>query len=247
MRRMRRILLILSAVLFASSSCASFATRSNTAVNAVPQMSDKNGALSGGDANAPIIAQNEPATINEITERKQAELGVSPNFATIDFKNFAYPVNLNKIIKLADGRFEYQEQPSGGGWYSFKHASFVDLTGDAQNEAIIRLSHVACGVSCDGGSDLFYIYSSGKDKPRLLWRFQTESLAYGGGLKSFIVKDKRIMIEQFGENGLTKFYVKNIKRSVYVYQRQKFVRESEELISMLERSVLNHEAELKIE
>ncbi len=60
-----------------------------------------------------------------------------------------------------------------------------------------RLSWVACGASCDGGSHLFYFYSIQKGRPKLLWRIETGSIGYGCGLKSFAAGSHGVTLEVF--------------------------------------------------
>src|SRR5437660_6577429 len=86
---------------------------------------------------------------------------VAGDFHGIDFKNRSYPYRFSwgkrVHIPLKNGRYEYDFRIERG-WFDVSHVYVTDLTNDGHSEAIIMIWHVACGVSCDGGSALFYIY-----------------------------------------------------------------------------------------
>ena len=82
---------------------------------------------------------------------------VPPNFDRIDFWNHyygLYTTSAGKKINLTlkSGVLELTD---GSGWFELRDVFSKDLTGDRIAEAILRLSHVRCGVPCDGGADLF--------------------------------------------------------------------------------------------
>lgn len=114
----------------------------------------------------------------------------------VDFRNFLYQTNSLRGVRLKDGRVEKREG-AGGSWVDFEAVDYVDLDGDGAKDALVHLAQVLCGVSCDGGSHLFYFYSIKKGKPILLTRLESGSLGYGCGLKSFTVKDQQLTMEVF--------------------------------------------------
>src|SRR6266436_1506704 len=107
---------------------------------------------------------------------------VADDFHEIDFKNRSYPYrfswgNQKRInVRLENGKYEYDFRDERG-WFDLSHVYITNLT--KRPEAIVMLWHVACGVSCDGGSALFYIYSFDNQRLKPLWQYETGDLAYG--------------------------------------------------------------------
>src|SRR4051794_8786393 len=64
---------------------------------------------------------------------------VPDSFKGTDFKNFSYPYRFSYgkeiDIPLKDGEYEY-EFTDDRGWFTFSDVYFVDLTGDANPEAV---------------------------------------------------------------------------------------------------------------
>lgn len=95
---------------------------------------------------------------------------VPEEFMNVDFENFTYPTDYpKKSVSLKNGEFRYEireKNALGGGWFSFGVVYFVDFTGDNVKEAIVFLSRVDCGGSCDGGTVLMYVYQPGANQNR---------------------------------------------------------------------------------
>ena len=150
-------------------------------------------------------AATEPETVADYADASptRAKAGaVTAEFEGIDFKNFSYPVSLRKQpVRLEDGEYEYHQDESlgGSGWFTFKGVDYADVTGDGRKEAVVRISSVQCGGSCDGGSHLIYFYSMRAKKPALLWRVETGSFGYGCGLKSLAVCEGAVAVEVFND------------------------------------------------
>lgn len=183
---------------------------------------------------------------------------VPEEFKQIDFKNLTYPYkfsyNGRKInFVLKDGKYKYDFN-DGRGFFNFSDTFYIDLTNDGSPEAIVILWHISCGVSCDGGAPLFYIYRLRQSKLKSLWQFETGSLGYGCGLKSFTVQGGKITMELFGrcsdkmEDSLSmgKFQVKDTTRVTFGFNGKKFVEEKKEFISTDVKSVLNYQSEISI-
>ena len=137
---------------------------------------------------------------NERSSEPDKMKDVPVAFKNVDFKNLSYPTSGRKgMIHLKDGEYRYyRDEQLGNGWFQFADVAYVDLTGDGNSEAVVRLSWVDCGVSCDGGAALFYFYSIKPNRLRLLSRIQTGSLGHGEcGLRSFVLKGKRLELETF--------------------------------------------------
>jgi hypothetical protein len=185
---------------------------------------------------------------------------VAENFHGIDFKNFSYPYRFwngrNAHVPLKTGEHEYDIKTDRG-WFRLSHVYLTDVTGDNRPEAIVMLWHVSCGASCDGGSALFYIYRFQNHRLKLLWQYETGSLAYGCGLKSFAAKGTTLTVEQFGrctrrnrnlnETSLTgKFQVDGVTRITLKSNGSRFVAHKRKFFSTPERSVLNYEPQIDI-
>ena len=182
---------------------------------------------------------------------------VADSFHGVDFNNYTYPYRFswgrNVRVALKNGKYEYDLKMERG-WFSLAHVYVADVTGDNRPEAIVMLWHVACGVSCDGGSALFYIYSFQNRALKPLWQYETGSLAYGCGLKSFAAKGTTLTIELFGRcsqrNQTTsvtgKFQVKDATRVTFQSDRTRFVVRKRKFLSLPEQSVLNYEPQITV-
>ncbi|HEX8177807.1 MAG TPA: hypothetical protein VF543_22150 [Pyrinomonadaceae bacterium] len=188
------------------------------------------------------------------SETQNQKLRVAPEgFKQIDFKNFSYPYGSQFKITLKNGEQEV-EAKLGGESFSFKDVYFADLTNNGEPEAIVILWHVSCGGSCDGGTALFYIYAVPQTKLKLLWQYETGSLAYGCGLKSFTVKNGKITIGLFGRcfkaedesPAAGKFLIKDETHLTFRFNGRKFVEEEKKYISTSERDVKGYEPEISI-
>lgn len=137
---------------------------------------------------------NDPTVKAESTEKK-----VPPEFQAVDFENFSYPLSWkHQTVRLKDGHLEFfKDKIFYNGWFDLDGVDYVDLNGDGKKEAIVQLSWVSCGASCDGGSSVFYFYSQVRGKPILLSRLETGSIGYDCGLKSFVLKNGNLSLETF--------------------------------------------------
>jgi hypothetical protein len=182
---------------------------------------------------------------------------VPDNFHGIDFNNYTFPYRFswgrNVRVVLKNGKYEYDLKMERG-WFSLAHVYVADVTGDNRPEAIVMLWHVACGVSCDGGSALFYIYSFQNRTLKRLWRYETGSLAYGCGLKSFAANGTALTVELFGRctqrnrtpSVTGKFHVKDATRVTFQSDRGRFVVRKRKFLSLPEQSVLNYEPQITV-
>ena len=180
-------------------------------------------------------------------------------FARIDFTNhnygrYRFSTGRRMRLTLNGGQHEYDYPSSERGWISFKDVFYADVTGDGTPEAVVLLSHVQCGVSCDGGSALIYIYQAHKGKLNTLRRYETGSLAYGCGLKSLIIHRKQINLETFGRctrpatdnYGSGKFIIGDVTRTVFRFNGRRFTRRSRKFLSRPETDVKNYKPEIRV-
>jgi hypothetical protein len=180
---------------------------------------------------------------------------VADNFHGIDFNNYTYPYRFswgrNVHVAMKSGEYKYDLKTERG-WFSLAHVYIADITGDNRPEAIVMLWHVACGVSCDGGSALFYVYSFENRALKALWQYETGSLAYGWGLKSFAAKGTTLTVELFGRcsqrnqtaSATGKFQVTDATRLTFKSTGTQFVVRKRKFLSFPERSVLNYEPQI---
>ncbi len=259
-----KILFLISA-LFVLSNCASQTSADkikNNSAQTTPTIVNANNV----NANNWTLPPNEPVDNVKLgkLEKQNAVFKIVPEeFSKVDFENFKYPSSgEKKIIPLKNGSYEYEYKGNGciacgGEEYNLGNVYYLDLTSDEKKEAIIMLSVLSCGGSCDGGATFIYIYSANYSKPQLLWRLETGSLGYGCAIKSLAIEAKKINIELFGRcktgkdietasMGLTKFEVKDSTRLIYEFDGKTVVRKHKEYISVSERNVMNYACEISI-
>jgi hypothetical protein len=134
------------------------------------------------------------------------------------------------------------------------HLFVTDVTNDGRRDAIVMLRHVACGVSCDGGSALFYIYSFDNHRLKPFWQYETGDLAYGCGLKSFVANRGSLTLELFGRcsqhnqtaSSTGKSRIKDLTRLTFKSNGIRFVLRKRQIFFVPERSVLNYEPQIKV-
>jgi len=220
-------------------------------------------------ASAADVNHNSSSAVKELARPEQPDRDESESnnekykvipdaFKGIDFKNRSYPYEFSRgksvAVPLKNGEHEYDFEDDRG-WFSFSEAYYIDLTGDGSPEAIVMLWHVSCGASCDGGAALIYVYAVQKNRLKQLWQYETGSLGYGDGLKSFAVKDRKIIIELFGRffdktkepRANFKFDAKGYTRLTFAFNGRSFVEEKREKFLTPERDVNNYSPETRID
>ncbi len=210
------------------------------------------------NSNKPLPVPVEQSNQSQFEAQNEKFRIVPEEFKQIDFEKLSYPYKfsyngrkINFVFKDENYKYDFKDDR---GWFDFSDTFYVDLTNDENPEAIVILWHVSCGASCDGGAGLFYIYSVRQNKLKPLWQYETGSLGYGCGLKSFTVKDKKITMELFGRcldemedsSTMGKFQVTDTTRLTFGFNGKKFVEEKKEFISVPVRSVLNYRSEISI-
>jgi hypothetical protein len=112
---------------------------------------------------------------------------------------------------------------------------------------LLWLWHVGCGVSCDGGNALLFVYRAHRGSLKEIWRFETGSYAYGCGLKSLTIMRKQITVQMFGKclkprsgySGPGKFMVGNTTLSSFRFSGGRFVKRETEFFYAPIRDVKN--------
>jgi hypothetical protein len=186
-----------------------------------------------------------------------APANVADDFHGIDFKTRSYPYRFSwgkhkrVDVRLKNGKYEYDFRDERG-WFDLSHVYITDVTNDTHPEAIVMISHVACGVSCE--SALFYIYSFDNHRLKPLWQYETGDLAYGCGLKSFTAKRGTLTLELFGRcsprnrtaSSTGKSQIKDLTRVTLKSKGTRFVVRKRQFVSVPERSVLNYEPQINV-
>jgi len=145
----------------------------------------------------PVPAPAEPSqsSFGEPAEKFRA---VPANFSDVDFQNFSYGVYAGSNGTPVNLILNEGKMWDASGWFNLEDVYYKDITGDGSPEAIVRILHLRCNGSCDGGADAFYIYSRRNGQLKNIWRYETGSYAYGCGLRSFTLENKEMLVELFG-------------------------------------------------
>jgi hypothetical protein len=244
-----KILILIIAILVLSACHAPTSKSEGTSAQMNPTMNTSTANNSSSTPNDVSRGQSEAEAQNERSKIAPEE------FKQIDFKNYSYPYKFdygrkfNIVLKNGENEYDFENDR---GWFNLSDVYYVDLTNDGKPEAIAMLWHVSCGVSCDGGAGLFYIYTVHQNKLKPIWQFETGSMKYGCGLKSFIVKNRKITMELFrrcsnvrDESGAT-FQAEDITSFTFVFNGRKIVEERREFISAPERDTKNYKPEISI-
>lgn len=180
---------------------------------------------------------------------------VPDEFKAVDFENFKYP-----HVRLKNGEYDDSDSNNplaGHQSFSLGDVFYVDLNGDDKREAVVLISAVGCGASCDGGREIIYFYSSQNGKAKYLDSIETGANAGGCSLKSFTIENKKIIVEQFGrcvrdaaidenKDYFCKFCVKDETRTVYSAGKSRLNKESSKITETGQINVMNSSALLSI-
>lgn len=236
------------------SSCAPFPAYQE--LNASP-----NSKPASPSPTAETVSNTAPVASDE-SESKT----VPSKFMGVDFKNFSFPTNWrNRRVRLKNGEFVHPEG-AGGNTYKFVSVDFAELEDSRHPIAVVRLLLVSCGISCDGGSHLFYFYTIRNRRPSLFWRIETSSLGYECGLRSFVLNKKNLTLEVFrtcqtkgssiqesddweqGEDGSSgeKFRAKSFTRFVFEFNNGRFIRRRRQVLPNPNPDIINYEPQISI-
>lgn len=259
-----KVLLLFSAlILFAN--CAKQAVDAAKAPAPTPAVNSNQ--ITVGNL-TPIPAEEsgaiDKAKQNEAEIQSEKLKNVPDKLKNTDFKNFTYQTNGYGTIRLKDGDFQTEEgkNPSQGNLtVELNDVYYSDLTGDGVKEAVVKLFAVGCGGSCDGGAELFFVYTIRQQNLSLLWQLESGSKADKCSLKSFTIKEKHISFETFGKcdikdkrlvrNGeldmsLNKFSSKGASHYVFGFNGRQIVQKEKTFQDTPERSALNYQTEINI-
>ncbi len=186
----------LKAIVFALASCFLFigflaAVQRASALNPKPAVKVR---LSPPPPPAPRITER-PSDMND-------RFRVVPtNFQGLDFATHSYgdyklSDGTNRNLVLIDGKF--RDFGDSSNWFDLNDVFYTDLTGDGKPEAIVMITHLECGRTCDGGKNLVYVYSTKYGVMNQILKYESGSGLEGCSLKSLVVKNGRLSLELFG-------------------------------------------------
>jgi len=181
---------------------------------------------------------------------------VPREFQEVDFRNYTYglyKLSGGQIIDLSLWNGEL-ELPDNLGSFTLKDVYYRDVTGDWKPEAIAWLSHVQCEGPCDGGANIFYIYTVADGKLKPIWQYETGSYAYGCGLKSFTISGKQLVLELFGhcpkesirDRGPAKFVAAGLTFIVLEFDGRQFAQHPIQYFDTSPHNVKNYEPAIRI-
>lgn len=200
------VLCMVQAVAVLNVSCTAGGTRSNS-------------------YSVPSGPKSSPQALPSPTQKQTSPI------RDVDFKNFTYtwyPIHLkaphhSRKVSLRDGKFEVVENKQAGIdnlILELDDVSYVDLTGDGREEAIVPIAGIETFNSFLNG---IFIYTVEEGGPRLLWHHETGDRA-DGGLRRIAVEDRTLVIEQYarseGDGGLC--CPKKFIRSYYRWNGEHF-------------------------
>lgn len=198
----------------------------------------------------------DPLELSYPPKEELSPFTVPANFSRVDFYNRfygAYLLKNGKVRKLMlrDGYDRFASDTEH--WFGVKKVYYADLTGDNEPEAIVRISHVQCDVGCDGGADLFYIYSMNNGRLEKRWQYETGSYENGCGLKSLLVVDTQLVMEEFGRCHMLasrpasqSFVATTITLSIFDLDNEVFIRRKIDEYSITPQNLLNYEGQINL-
>jgi len=226
-----------------------------------------------GSANqTSLVATTATPTATKASANEEVrDKNIPSEFRDVDFRNQTYPIAHNAVVtgesnlrsvELKDGNREYPFKTGGGATYELKDVDYVDVNGDRKKEAVVWISQVICGGSCDGGADFVYFYFARNDRPKLLGHFELGSLAYDCGLKSFKLNAGSLSVETFracrfngvqflpiegSDDSAGKFTSNRSTKFWLRFDGSKFVQQKREIVRYKERqSFMNYQPNVEV-
>lgn len=114
----------------------------------------------------------------------------------VDFANFTYPAGPDAspgdTLTLSGGRFAGDDKHDPA---RLAYLNYGDVTGDGAEEALVVLSIGSRGSAIPY---VLYIYALEKERPKLLWAFETGDRG-DGGLRQAYAEDGGLVVELYGD------------------------------------------------
>jgi hypothetical protein len=187
-------LLFATALLF--SACGGTVETASTETNVAPTVPVKSTPTPEASPSPQI-----PNLQTELTDDRNKTTGAP--IGGFDFKNYTYPLprgwqdSDGKEVQLIDGKrpMEMTEEVERIG-LSYVTTKFLDVTGDASDEAFVILKIETGGAAIP---QLVYVFQWKDEQPEMIWYFRTGDRA-DGGLKDIRAENGEVVIELFGQD-----------------------------------------------
>jgi hypothetical protein len=145
------------------------------------------------------VTQPAQAVITETPLRPQETPSPDLTIDSIDFENFTFSAkkfvpNIPESITLEKGKYKGVE--GGDDPMTLRHVTYVEVTGDQNREAIVVLESNTGGTAIP---HVTYVYTMERNKPLLLWAFETGDRG-AGGLRNVYGESGQLVIELYGVN-----------------------------------------------
>jgi hypothetical protein len=214
-------------------------------------------------SSVPVAAPRpslDPPPPPKVRNPNQEFRSVPGRWAPVDFKHYSYGrykfYDGRKIsLVLENGQYGYELGGNSAAWFSLQDVYYFDVTGDDIPDAIVDISVDMCGIACDGGSHLLFIYSIDSDgRVKELFQFKTGSYGYGCGLKSVTLERKKVSLDLFGRctrpamqyPGSGKGLIKNLTHLAFSFSHKGFIQTEKKFVSSPETDVNEYKAEFYI-
>lgn len=147
------------------------------------------------------MAAGSPSRIADVQASPSPTPG-SP-IRSVDFDNFVFPAwpiysKREKPFTLKDGKYVGRLQDGAVEPYpvSLVDSIYGDVTGDGAEEAILVFTESIRGTAIPY---YVYVYGMARNRPKLLWSFDTGDRAEGG-LRRILAENGNLMVELYGRN-----------------------------------------------
>jgi hypothetical protein len=149
-------------------------------------------ACSRTETQVPALAQNSSPSPIATAEPSSTPAPNSP-IRAVDFENFTYPRigEPRRTVTLRNGEEQTDDDPT-----LLVNVIYGDVTEDGNEEAMVVHTVSIRGTAIP---HFVYIYTMNRNKPRLLWSFDTGDRAEGG-LRQVYAENGRLVVELYGKN-----------------------------------------------
>lgn len=249
-----KLIVFTALIALVAVACSDSVNHLDTRLSAsVPTSSPPSASDNANISRPPNLAENVNAEeMQRLANANEAFEVVPEEFRYVDFSNFKFPFG-----SLLNGELVIEGPGASGTIYSLGQAYYLDLVGDRGKEAVVWISEVSCGGSCDGGAPLIYFFAQEGKGVRRIGELKFGPPAYGCSLKSITFSREEIEIEQFGrctkrtdelDKGISadcKFCVTDITHSRYTLTPSGPKRKSIEVRESGTVNVMNYPAAVK--
>ena len=156
---------------------------------------------SGTQSHLPIAADSESSPIVDLQSSPSPTPGSS--IRSVDFDNSVFPAwpiysKREKPFTLKDGEYVGRLQDGAVEPYpvSLVDSIYGDVTGDGAEDAILVFTESIRGTAIPY---YVYVYGMARNKPKLLWSFDTGDRAEGG-LRQILAENGKLVVELYGRN-----------------------------------------------